>query len=330
MNKTRTVLSSALFALGLANAPAAFATDAVQINPDSTGGDPTLTVGSLGWNNGFAIAVNALPTGSGTINVGQVFTTFGQGALANFNNTVGGAIGGLNLNSTYEWTFVFGVQEIVTSTTANSAQFGTTGGGINFFNIYYDPTPDANVLDGTGFAGTDDSVLVLSGTFQPFNLATGIGVSNFTTSSTTGGALDQFNSDGNNYPNIQTVAGAGSFNLLASVTFSNPAFFIEPPKVISITANGFTNLPFLQTDPSSCYWNGAALSDAAGANTAPGTSPCLTNTLGAVNGIDGPNFAFETRPTSAFTVAPVPEPATLALLGIGLGALGWSVRRKVQ
>ncbi len=323
MNQTRTVLSSALFALGLAAAPAAFATDPVQINPDNGGPDATQTVGSLGWNNGFAIAVNALPTGSGNITVGQTFTTFGQGALANFNDAGGNTIGGLGLNSTYEWTFVFGVQEIVTAVTATTATFGTTGTGTNFFRIYYDPSRNSNILDGTGFA---DGTLVLEGTFNPFNPVTGIGVSNFGTSSTTPQPLDQFGT--NNYPNIQTVAGAGSFNLLASVTFANPAFFISPPTVISITANGFTNLPFLQTNPSSCYWDGSGLSSAAGPNTAPGTSPCPTNTLGAVNGIDGPNFAFETRPTSAFTVARLPEPATLALLGIGLGALGWSFRRK--
>jgi len=324
MNQTKTVLSSALFALGLAAAPAVFATDPVTINPDNGfGPDPNLIVGSLGWNNGFAIAVNALPTGSGNITVGQQFTTFGQGALANFNDAGGNSIGGLQLNSAYEWTFVFGVQEVVTAVTATTATFGTTGTGTNFFRIYYDPSRDSNILDGTGFA---DGTLVLEGTFNPFNPVTGIGVSNFGTSSVTPQPLDQFGT--NNYPNIQTVAGAGSFNLLATVTFANPAFFISPPTVISITANGFTNLPFLQTNPSSCYWDGSGLASAAGPNTAPGTSPCPTNTLGAVNGINGPNFAFETRPTSAFTA--LPEPATLALLGIGLGALGWSFRRKQQ
>ncbi len=326
MNKQYGFVKAALVAIGFAAAPA-FATNTIPIAPNGGGSDGTQQVGSLGWNNSFTIAINALPTGSGAITVGQVFNTFGQGTLANFNDSNGIAIGGLSLNATYEWTYVFGVQEIVTSVTATSATFAATGstagGGANFFNVFYDTSRNANPLNGTGF---NDGTLILSGSFLPFNTGTGTGISTFTVSSPNAGALDQFGT--NDYAGINTVGGAGSFNLLAAVTSANTAFFPSGPALISVTNNGFTNLAFTETNPSSCYWTGSSLSSAIGPNDT-GTQPagCNLNTVGAVNGVNGPNFAFETRSTSAF-VSKVPEPASLALLGLGLAAMGWTARRK--
>lgn len=317
-------------ALGLALAAStAYATDPVPINPQGAGN--TITVGSLGWNNGFTMSLNT--SGPNGIAVGDTTTAFGHGALANFNDADFNTIGGTNLNTAFEWTYVFGLTEELVSGPAvpgtGTSTFHTVAGDTNFFRLYYDTSRNSNPLNGTGF---NDGTLILEGQFLPFDANTGIGATIFQATglcNTVGcnSSLDQ--AGVNNYPGIQTVAGNGSLNLLASVTFANAAFFPSAPSIVSVTANGFLNLPFQQTNPSGCYFDGSSLQSAVGPHSGGGNPACATtNTVGAINGVSGPNTAFETRATSAFNTAAIPEPGTIALVGISLIGLGWVARRR--
>lgn len=320
----KTILAAGL-ALAFCTAQAG---DIIRIDPDGGGPNGIVNVGSLGWNNGNAISV---PVSGGPLapipSVGAVLQTYGQGTLSNFNNAGGNSIGGTCLNVSCEWTYVFGFQEQVTGVTIAggfpNVDFQSIAGGNNFFQIYYDPAGNSDNRAGTGF---NDGILIASGTVLPFgspNAPIGSGGSSFATTGT-GGALDQFGT--NDYPGITTTVGVGSSFFTAQVTGYNSAFFVTPPTLIQLSSNTFQNQPFGQQNPSSCFWNGSAFIGGAGPGNFGGT---CANTIGAINGTTGPNIMFQTRATSDFT-AVVPEPGSLALLGLGICLAAFSRRKTGQ
>jgi hypothetical protein len=293
--------------LALSIAPMAEAVS-VQIDPDGGGADATISVGSLDWNVGNAL-IGAIEQ--------AISQNYAHSALSNFNNELGKAITTTGLNTNYEWTYVLGVNTNVTQTLPATI-LTPRADGENYFEIWFDSTPDSNQLAGTGF---NDGVLILSGHFST------IGVQTFTALAGNGHVdanldgidditllpipLDEFGA--NDYPGVNSVVGAGGGSLQVVIDSFDPAFFLTPPPVITMTYNTNNNLNYSETDPSAQF------------TTAGGTTPGV-GAIGSCNGCAGetaPSVMVQVDASSSFQVEQqVPFPGTLMLIGAGLGMVG--------
>jgi len=341
MNSKLQYLTASAFAISMA-APFATYAAPVTLQFDPTGAGNTtgaaVTVAMIDQTVGSALAVGgntavqnflANKVDLGTRDTG--FTLYYQANLGTMSDGASLAPVFTNGNGGNYFTFVAGFGEKVAGAEGypgTSSFVLDSSNPVNYFQMY--ANSGGNNLTGEGFAS---GTLILSGTL------TSVDTSNFQITNTNPVSLDQFGTNnwltsGLGGTNQTTVTGAGTSDFSIQISFADPDYFVD---AASLTSGGeilwsfFNNSqvdPFRQADPSQCFSTPGSTCESGGGIVSVGTLGAINGNLNPTAGTIGPNFMFQADGNQSFATQEVPEPASIALIGLGLSLIGFFNRRR--
>jgi hypothetical protein len=296
--------------------PLVASADAILFDMDGAGGSAAYTVDLLDWTVGNALAVNGNPN-TGLIAGSQ--TQLLYQANLGIVSLGGGFVAAAGSGTNQTFSVVAGFNEVVlASSTATNINFGfadtAARDASNFFYVYANTF--GNNLAGTGFVGGN---LVMSGYIS--NVVS----SNYAVSldPITGlpviGLFDQNGTD--QYAGKQTLVGSGTSDVDVKIDFYDTNYFsgLNIGEILSLSFTNTSQLtPFKQVDPSLLFSSTGLVSGD------------LASNIGTINGVTEAttrNFQLQADGNSSFRTTSVPEPGSLALVGLALGAAGFIGRR---